>query len=303
MQPKNRQANRNNLHRFYGARSQRGEGLIGGVAGTILFIAIALPVGIFFVNVAIQLTIQSQLSHIANQAAIVVDAHRYWLGLPRPGFNAAEAEQKADKAARTLCQAIGLPPLRVDVQLDPPGSDPDIRITQVDVTVDITRAIPFRINLFGYDFGKLFPTALAARGVSANANVRPYALMHFEAPATVDGDQRGSNRSPVFANNRETAFIPVYAFGLKSAAGQKDTVLTRYDHPDNHGDLTAQAQQLSNPENFISFNHYNLIKEDLTALNTDTLKQLPLSGWHGQRFFGSNLQPNAPGKAGVGLTP
>lgn len=90
-------------------RSQKGEGLVSGVAGTLLFIAIAVPVGIFFINASIQLIVQSQLAHIANQAANVVDSNRYWLGQPRPGFNSGEAEKKAQAAAKILCDRVGLP--------------------------------------------------------------------------------------------------------------------------------------------------------------------------------------------------
>lgn len=284
-------------------RSQKGEGLVSGVAGTLLFIAIAVPVGIFFINASIQLIVQSQLAHIANQAANVVDSNRYWLGQPRPGFNSGEAEKKAQAAAKILCDRVGLPPVRVDVQLDPPAAGDDVSITQVDVTVDVTRAIPFRIALFGYDFGKFFPTALTARGVSANANVKPYALMHFEAPATVDGDQRGKFKSPIGANLRETAFIPIYGFGLKTVAGVPDTSITRADHPTHFGDLGVQNL---NPENFIAFNHYNLIQEDLDSLKKGSegggLDQVKSSCWHIQRVFGGSPS-NATEKKGVGLTP
>lgn len=288
----------------YGSlRSQKGEGLVSGVAGTLLFIAIAIPVGVFFINASIQLIVQSQLAHIANQAANVVDSSRYWLGQPRPGFNEAEAEKRAQAAARILCERVGLPPVRVDVKLDPPAAGSDVSITEVGVTVDVTRAIPFRISLFGYDFGKLFPTALTAKGVSANANVKPYALMHFEAPATQDGDQRGKFKSAIGANLRETAFIPIYGFGLKNAAGQPDTAITRYDHPTHFGDLSVQNL---NTENFIAFNHYNLIQEDLDALKkgfaNGGLDQVKSSGWHIQRVFGGNPDSTTE-RAGVGLTP
>lgn len=281
-------------------RSERGSTIIGGVTGFILFIGIAAPVSLFLVNCTIQLVLQQQLSYIANQAAIgVQDPSRYWLGLARPGFDLLGEKAKIEERTKLLCKQVGLRPTKVDVIVEPPNNGNEISVTQVDLTVEVTERSPFRIQVFGFDFSRIFASSLSARGVAvASSNVRPYALMHFEAPATVDGDQRGKFKSEIGANLRETAFIPIYGFGLKTVAGVQDTQITRYDGGPNGGGINQDLD----PENFVAFNHYNLIQQDVDALAAGTLDQVKSSGWHLQRKFG-NQASNAVEKEKVGLTP
>lgn len=281
-------------------RSEEGSTIIGGVAGFILFIGIAAPVSLFLVNCTIQLVLQQQLSYIANQAAIgVQDPSRYWLGLARPGFDLLGEKEKIEKQTKRLCEQVGLRPTKVDVIVEPPNNGNEVSVTQVDLTVEVTQRSPFRIQVFGFDFSRIFASSLSARGVAiSSANVKPYALMHFEAPATVDGDQRGKFKSEIGANLRETAFIPIYGFGLKTVAGVADTQITRYDGGPNGGGINQDLD----PENFVSFNHYNLIQQDVDSLASGALDQVKSSGWHTQRKFG-NQASNAVEKEKVGITP
>jgi hypothetical protein len=128
--------------------------------------------------------------------------------------------------------------------------------------------------------------------------------MHFEAPSPPDGDQRGDFKSPVNANLRETAFIPLYGFGLKTAAGVADTIITRVDSPLNR--TGRGIEQNLSPENFVAFNHYNFLQSDIDQLEAGKsgggLDQIKSSGWHNQRVLAGRLQ-ESPDKAGVGLTP
>lgn len=298
---------RNIQHRSVrNSRSERGSTIVGGVTGFMLFIGVAAPISFFLINCTIQLVLQQQLSYIANQAAIgVQDPSRYWLGLARPGFDLLGEKQKIEERTKLLCKQVGLKPTKLEVMIEPPNNGQEISVTQVDLTVEITDRSPFRVQVFGFDFSRIFASSLSARGVAvASSNVQPYALMHFEAPATLDGDQRGkfnpakSSDPIVGLNVRETAFIPIYGFGLKNAAGQPDSAITRYDGGPNGGGINQDLD----PENFVAFNHYNLIQEDVDALANGSLDQVKSSGWHIQRKFG-NQASNAVEKEKVGLTP
>jgi hypothetical protein len=132
----------------YHQRSQRGEGLIAAIGGLLVFLLIAFPVGIFFLDANALLITQARVSHIASRAATVVDAYRFWLDQPRPGFDEAIAAEQAEKATRAMCRQLNITPTSVRVILDPAGTPPGQRITQVDLTIDSTNAIPFRQELF-----------------------------------------------------------------------------------------------------------------------------------------------------------
>lgn len=280
----------------YQYRSQSGQQIITGTISVFFLLAIAVPIGLFFINVTIQQLIASEIAQIANKAAGTGDARRTWLGQPRPGEQRSNQAQKVEDEARRLCKIVGLQVNKVKVKFDESTDDSEVSLTTAELTVDIQDKIPFRVKVFGNNFATLFPNELTARGVAVHANVRPYALMHLEAPAFNFGDERGSSASRVQANNRETAIVPIYAFGGKVAAGVPDTLTTF---------LAGGEPQHLNPENFVSFNTYHLRSEDVNALKDSSLKQFTMTGWHPQRKFNDKfISPiTQPPQVGLGAGP
>lgn len=244
-------------------RRANGSVVLEGLGGVILITGIFIPLLIFFANIAAQLTLQAQVGNIANQAAQVSNAERYWLGLPRPGFSESIAADKATALAQKLCEQIGLRAASVSVIFD--NSHEDYDLTICDVNVNAAGRIPFRLTVFGFDMARLFPGNVSARGVGAHAKVQPYALIHMDAP-TID-DQ--STRRPLGLNQRDVAVIPAYGFFYNATGQPGNPNVTPY------GKGVANAA----PENFMAMNHYHLKKSDIDHVVT-TGEDIALSGWN-----------------------
>ncbi len=265
----NRQSQRSraisNLRR---RRLSNGTVLAEGAAGVVVLSAVIVPMLIFFANMAAQLVLQEKVSNIANQAAQSVDEQRYWIGLPRPGFNQSVASDKATAVAEALCRRVGLQNASVSVSFD--DSNPDYDLTVCDVNVNAVSDIPFRTVLFGFDMASLFPGNVRARGVASHAKIVPYALIHMDAPHAIDQ----STRRPLGFNERDVAVIPCYGFFYTAVAGE-----TKVGTPYGKG----LAPGLS-PENFFAMNHYHLKKSDVTHVMA-TGEDIQLSGWHKQHVI------------------
>lgn len=244
-------------------RNSTGSVLAEGTAGVVILASIAVPLLVYLVNLATQLLLQEKVAHIANQAAQAVDDKRYWLGLPRPGYDQAMATEKATAIAKDLCRRVGLQNASVDVRFDDSNTEYDI--TTCDVNVNAVAQIPFRTVVFGYDFASLFPGNIKARGVATHAKIIPYALIHMDAPHAIDQVYR----RPLGYNERDVAVIPAYGFFYTAVAGTT-TMPTPYGK--------GLAPGLS-PENFFSMNHYHLKKTDIEHVLA-TGEDVQLSGWH-----------------------
>lgn len=250
------------------SRRQQGSILAEGVAGIFILASVIVPLLIYLVNLASQLMLQERVAHIANEAAQTIDDKRYWIGLPRPGFDQAVASEKATTLAQDLCQRVGLQNASVTVTFD--DSNPDFDVTVCDVNVNAVAHIPFRTVVFGYDFAGLFPGNIRARGVASHAKIIPYALIHMDAPHGIDE----STRRPLGFNQRDVAIIPAYGFFYTAVAGE-----TKTGTPYGKG----LADGLS-PENFFSMNHYHLKKTDVEHVMA-TGEDVQLSGWHKDRVI------------------
>ena len=250
-------------------RSASGSAIVEGTCGTVLILGIAVPLLLFFGNVAAQLSLQAQVSHIANQAAQACDDGRYWLGQQRPGFTEQVASEQATAVAQDLCERVGLKGASVNVKFESNNSEFDV--TVCDVNVNAVGKIPFRTTAFGFDLAKLFPGNVSARGVAAHAKVKPYALIHMDAPTREDQ----SATTPLGFNQRDVAVIPAYGFFYNASAGSPNTIATPYGK--------GLAPNLS-PENFIAMNHYHLKKSDIEHVIA-TGQEVQLSAWHKQTKF------------------
>ncbi|MBX9671588.1 MAG: hypothetical protein K2X93_28625 [Candidatus Obscuribacterales bacterium] len=249
-------------------RNCMGSVLAEGTAGIVILASVAVPLVVYLVNLATQLLLQEKVAHIANQAAQAVDDKRYWLGLPRPGYDQSLATEKAKAIAQDLCHRIGLQNASVDVRFDDSNTEYDI--TTCDINVNAVAQIPFRTVVFGYDFASLFPGNVKARGVATHAKIIPYALIHMDAPHAIDQVYR----RPLGYNERDVAVLPAYGFFYTAVAGT-----TRMPTPYGKG----LAPGLS-PENFFSMNHYHLKKTDIEHV-TATGDDIQLSGWHPGRVI------------------
>jgi hypothetical protein len=194
--------------------SMTGGVLVEASVSVILIIAVCIPLIIFGVNLAFQLLYQSQIAHIANETARVVDESRYWLGLPRPDYdeNAKEATiNRAKKAAESMCRKIGFPGVSATIEV---VSEDDLDLTICSLNVNAIARIPFRLVLFNYDFAQLFPGNISARGVAAHAKTQPYAVMHLDCPVEPSGHPNGYVFGPGEGPplNRGVAVIPAYGF-------------------------------------------------------------------------------------------
>jgi hypothetical protein len=244
-------------------RQASGSIIVEGTCSLLLLAGVIIPLLIFSVNLAAQLILQAKVSHIANQAAQAVDDGKYWLGMPRPGYDQEQASHKATAVATTLSKRLGLPNASVTVSFDSTATDYDL--TVCDVNVNAIALIPFRLTIFGFDMARLYPGNVNARGVACHAKVKPYALVHMDAPHAIDE----STRRPLGFNQRDVAVMPAYGFFYTAVGGE-----TKIGTPYGKG----LADNLS-PENFFAMNHYHLKKSDVEHVLA-TGEDVQLSGWN-----------------------
>ena len=193
-------------------RSNRGSLIVETPLAIAFIAAVVVPLLIFATNLAFQLIFQSQVAHIANEAARTADEGRYWLGLRRPDADVEANKESIDNArdaAIAMCNTLGLPGASVVVTQRQEGN---VDLTVVTVNVNALSKIPFRSEIFGVDFAALFPGNISARGVSAHAQVQPYAVMHIDCPVPIkptDIVYRAGEGPPL---NRGVAVLPAYGF-------------------------------------------------------------------------------------------
>ncbi|MBY0551715.1 MAG: hypothetical protein K2W95_30810 [Candidatus Obscuribacterales bacterium] len=248
-------------------RKASGSVIVEGTCGVMLLIAVIVPLLLFCANVTIQLILQAKVSHIANQSAQIADEGKYWLGVPRPGYDQRIASDKATAVASAMCKQMGLPDASVVVAFD--DRNPDFDITVCDLNVNAVGSIPFRLTIFNFDLARLFPGNVSARGVAAHAKIKPYALVHMDAPHRIDQ----STRTPLGFNERDVAVLPAYGFFYQAVAGNSSVPQTPYGK--------GLAPNLT-PENFFALNHYHLKKSDIEYV-VKTGQDVQLSGWHKDR--------------------
>lgn len=246
-------------------RRATGTHIVEGTCAFVLLTSISAPLFLYFANMSAQLVLKTQVASIAMQASQACDEGRYWMGQPRPGFTKAQAEAKARDVANKLCRRVGLNGATVSVSVEP---NFDYDLTICDVAVNAPNKIPFRVNFFGVDLAKLFDGRAAARGVSAHARIKPYALVHMDAP-TIDDE---SHTRPLGFNQRDVAVIPAYGF-FYNATGTPGALVTPYGE--------GIAPDIT-PENGFSLNHYHLKKSDVDKVLKEN-KDVALTSWNRSR--------------------
>lgn len=195
-------------------RSSRGTVITETPVAIGLITAVVTPLLIFATNLAFQLIYQSEVAHIANEAARVCDDNSYWLGLPRPDLERSggqDAIKKAQDAAVAMCEKVGLAGASATATRETKG---DVDVTTVTVNVNAIAKIPFRVAVFGFDMASLFPGNISAKGVSAHARVQPYAVMHMDCPVEPPSHPAGLVFGPGEGppQNRGVAVLPAYGF-------------------------------------------------------------------------------------------
>ena len=259
------------MRRRTARRSQTGGALFLSVCFTFLVFLIATPAMLFFANSSTQLTVQSQASQIAIEAAQVVDDYRYWLDAPRPGFDSAKAQLTAQNAARNMGNAVGFKntTVKFTYEKDKRGND----LTVCHLVADATDRFPARVNIFGFDMSKFFSGQIDVKSHTAHSQIKPYALIHMDAPTREDQ----SVSTPLGYNERDVAVIPAYGFFYKAVAGAE-------------GSGTPYGKGIAKnlyPENVRSLNHYHLKKSDIETAMTG--KEVRLSAWNAMRLTDNKL--------------
>jgi hypothetical protein len=133
----------------------------------------------------------AKVNVVASEAAKVVAANRYWLGMERPDYDANSAHASATQVAQRLCQRLGLPNPNVtfpDIPSDDSGD-----YNQVVVTVS-SLPLPFKID-------QVFPNFIGVQGtgISFQPKQRIYAAINIHA-------------STLTPNQWDGVSIPVYGF-------------------------------------------------------------------------------------------
>jgi hypothetical protein len=183
-------------------RSSRGQGLIEGACGTIIFTLVFVLLVAFAINFYTTMVAHEKLRMVATECARVIDGKQYWLGMKRPdpkGELAAATEESAKILARDLCAKLGLPdPTEVHYKVNTDLTDPGVTYTTCTVICDGIR-LP-------YGFNKLFPGVLriSETGVAGDMAAEPYAVLYVDLP--LDGkDSRGGA-----LGGRGAMLLPLY---------------------------------------------------------------------------------------------
>jgi len=115
----NRQRQRNKF-RFSSkmSRGAAGSVLVEGACGMAVFMFVGVSILAFFVNLAVQLTMQSRVAVIADQVCQTCDENRVWLNMPRPGYDEQAASNHATKLAQAMCQRMGLPGASANIHFE-----------------------------------------------------------------------------------------------------------------------------------------------------------------------------------------
>jgi hypothetical protein len=271
---------RNNQGRkaFVHVRKSDGSAVVEAACAITILIATAYPLFIFLSDMFAQLVLQTEVATIAAKAAQVGDAGYFWLGQPRPGFDAVEFQKAQVKEAFKLCKKAGLPVPSVSDSMETISSenhDGDYDLITCDVTVTAPKRIPFRLSFFGFDFGAFFSGTAHARGVAVHPRIKPYALVHLDAPHIKDE----SHSRPFGFNQRDVAVIPVYGF-FHNPTGQNGGQVTPYG--------AGIAENIS-PEQGFSMNHFHMQRAHIEGALAGTPAKL--SSWNSLRRI-NNVEQN-----------
>jgi hypothetical protein len=192
---------------------------------------VALGINIFFCT-----QYQAKVAIVANQAAKVVAARKYWLGMLRPDYDADAEKATQDKAtevAKNCCKILALPaPTSVSFN-DTMADEGDYN--QVTVTVS---SLPLPFSL-----GNVFPnvTSVTCTGVDFQPKQQQYAMLNIACvhpkldPSAVYGP--GATK----ANMGATDVVSLPAFGFQytegTTAGAPNPPFAQMGGPDGSGTL------------------------------------------------------------------
>lgn len=172
-------------------RSPSGQALAEGTVALMLLVAAFVLMVAFGINAFFVTQWSAKVNVVASEAAKVVAANRYWLGMERPDYDPSAAHASATQVAQKLCQRLGLPNPNItfpDVPSDESGD-----YNQVVVTVS-SLPLPFKID-------QVFPNIIGVQGtgISFQPKQRIYAHINIHAPTSAP-------------NQWDGVAIPVYGF-------------------------------------------------------------------------------------------
>jgi hypothetical protein len=241
--------------------NSRGGAIVEGTVMMVLFISIAVPVTLFFVNLSFQMLYQSEVSALASNLASYASVQNRWLGLPVPGVQ----DNLPSSDVQTLATQMGakLNLKNVTATLDPlDTSNPQASVYTVRVSANLV--VPFRVNIFGFDLGRFFPGTVSANGVAAAAKTQPYAMVMLDGPVVSDPTQQ--------TVERVVACLP--AFGFRKDVGNSNAQATVNGIP------IGTPYEVLSPTNCLSINCHNLKKEHLDLLNGDPNREFSSAYFH-----------------------
>ncbi len=165
-------------------RRSGGQGLIEGTCGSVIVMSVFVAMTVLGVNVYSVMVNQSKVQKAADIAARIVNESRFWLGTYRNDFSASDARARAQFAADSVLNLMGLPSAEI-VEFDPGTFIQDGTSGFVSTHIKLrVRALRMPYRTAG------FPASLdmTADGYSAASSYTPYAacVMGFTAPSQAD---------------------------------------------------------------------------------------------------------------------
>ena len=194
-------------------RSASGAILFLAIVITVCLVSIATPVIVFCSNYSAYIVARSQVKHMANEGARVLDQSKYWLGLPRPDFNASseqEAEKKVNNALKLMAAELQFGEPTCKISFKKVGNK---ELTVCELTVPLEKKVPFRGEIFGFNMGNFYPKSITLSGQTEHkSNFSPYGVMHMDCPVPIAPSEvvyRAGEGPPL---NRGVAVLPAFGF-------------------------------------------------------------------------------------------
>lgn len=182
-------------------RRERGQTTLGIVSGLAVMVAVFVLLVMFGLNVFSALKYGADLKLAATEAANIIQANKFWLGMKRPDYNQGLALEKATRIADAVSVRLGLPPIEIVEVMEDDTPASDIVVVKVRAK---NLLLPFATGAF-----PSFLT-LKAEGISVQSKNCVYACVDIATK------QPGQNNPNVFDVMR----VPAYGFSRNTASGQ-----------------------------------------------------------------------------------
>lgn len=177
------------------------------VEGTCMLVVICMVMVALFIMIIDAYAICNysfKAQMVAIEAAKVINANKYWLGLPRADYNPDAAKHNAAAVANSLCDTLGLPQIQ----------DADFAV--LNDTNENADAITVKLTLRHCPIPYInFDIPINAIGVCLEPQVTPYGITQIGVPVPGAPDQY------------QIATLPAYGFcqGTKTPAGGYTNVI------------------------------------------------------------------------------